>query len=232
MDGRMIIPIKIQCGCGQIYEFDVEPVNGRMPQAVSCPVCCMDGTAVANEIIAQVLATQTQPSPITPSIPSKVKLEKSKAALWIYPSVGVVALVAVAAGLIWWKQRFPTKEQEVNRLEKTMKEAFAVKNPQLFLDQYYWEGTSDKDKQGMSETVSAFVTNGILTKLSFTPNASGKAETEMTVAGGILRPNLPVVGSINAEIVFDGKVKISNQFPVGETNGRMWIPGGGSFSAK
>ena len=163
----MIIPIKIQCGCGQIYEFDVEPVNGRMPQAVSCPVCCMDGTAVANEIIAQVLATQTQPSPITPSIPSKVKLEKSKAALLIYPSVGVVALVAVAAGLIWWKQRFPTKEQEVNRLEKTMKEAFAEKNPQLFLDQYYWEGTSDKDKQGMSETVSAFVTNGILTKLSF-----------------------------------------------------------------
>ena len=61
-----------------IDEFDVEPVNGRMPQAVSCPVCCMDGTAVANEIIAQVLATQTQPSPITPSIPSKVKLEKSK----------------------------------------------------------------------------------------------------------------------------------------------------------
>jgi hypothetical protein len=67
---------------------------------------------------------------------------------------------------------------------------------------------------------------------ALTPNASGKAETEMTVAGGILRPNLPVVGSINAEIVFDGKVKISNQFPVGETNGRMWIPGGGSFSAK
>jgi len=24
------LPIKIQCGCGQKYAFDVEPVNGRM----------------------------------------------------------------------------------------------------------------------------------------------------------------------------------------------------------
>ncbi len=58
-----MIPIKIQCGCGQKYAFDVEPVNGRMGTAVACPVCGTDGTAVANEIISQTLASQAPPPP-------------------------------------------------------------------------------------------------------------------------------------------------------------------------
>ncbi len=53
-----MIPIKIQCGCGQKYAFDVEPVHGRMPSPVACPVCGMDGTAAANQLIAQTLAAQ------------------------------------------------------------------------------------------------------------------------------------------------------------------------------
>ena len=48
-----MIPIKILCGCGQHYAFDVEPVHGRMPHAVACPACGVDGTNAANEIIAQ-----------------------------------------------------------------------------------------------------------------------------------------------------------------------------------
>lgn len=51
-----MVPVKIQCGCGQKYSFDVEPVNGRMPSNIACPVCQMDGTTVANQIIAQTLA--------------------------------------------------------------------------------------------------------------------------------------------------------------------------------
>ncbi len=43
--------VKIQCDCGQRYKFDVEPVNGRMPYAVNCPVCKVDGTAKANEVL-------------------------------------------------------------------------------------------------------------------------------------------------------------------------------------
>ena len=50
------IPVKIQCGCGQRYAFEVEPVAGRMPSAIQCPVCSADGTAVANQIIAETLA--------------------------------------------------------------------------------------------------------------------------------------------------------------------------------
>jgi hypothetical protein len=45
--------IKIECGCGQRYAFDVEPVDGRMPYTVACPICGADGTGAANEVIAQ-----------------------------------------------------------------------------------------------------------------------------------------------------------------------------------
>jgi uncharacterized membrane protein (Fun14 family) len=54
-----MIPIKIQCGCGQKYAFDVEPVNGRMASAVACPVCGADGTAAADMAIVQALAAQS-----------------------------------------------------------------------------------------------------------------------------------------------------------------------------
>src|SRR6185503_5617187 len=50
--------IKIFCNCGAKYKFDVEPVNGQMPRAVVCPVCGVDGTAQANQIIRQ---NQTAP---------------------------------------------------------------------------------------------------------------------------------------------------------------------------
>lgn len=51
--------VKVACGCGQKYKFDVEPVNGRMPVAVNCPGCGMDGTHSANEILAQNCSVQS-----------------------------------------------------------------------------------------------------------------------------------------------------------------------------
>jgi hypothetical protein len=59
-----MIPIKIQCGCGQKYAFDVEPVNGQMGYAVACPVCGIDGTSAANQMLSQTVATQAPP-PLT-----------------------------------------------------------------------------------------------------------------------------------------------------------------------
>ncbi len=53
-----MMPIKIQCGCGQRYVFDIEPFCGRMPFSVACPVCGTDGTSAANEVIAFNLATE------------------------------------------------------------------------------------------------------------------------------------------------------------------------------
>jgi len=56
--------IKIECGCGQRYAFDVEPVNGQMPYTVACPICGVDGTGAANEVIAYSLQdVAVAPSP-------------------------------------------------------------------------------------------------------------------------------------------------------------------------
>jgi uncharacterized protein YxjI len=57
--------IKLQCGCGTKYKFDVEPANGRMPNRVQCPNCGNDGTFDANELIARKLQYS---APITPSM--------------------------------------------------------------------------------------------------------------------------------------------------------------------
>ena len=57
-----MIPIKIFCGCGQKYAFDIEPIGGRIAQAVQCPACGSDGTTAANQVIAQYLALNSVPS--------------------------------------------------------------------------------------------------------------------------------------------------------------------------
>jgi hypothetical protein len=54
----MPVPIKLQCGCGQRYSFDVEPISNRMPTAVACPSCGADGTVAANAILAQRVQPQ------------------------------------------------------------------------------------------------------------------------------------------------------------------------------
>ena len=51
-----MIPVKIQCSCGQKYAFDAEPLCGRLAGRVLCPVCGTDGTSAANEVIAFALA--------------------------------------------------------------------------------------------------------------------------------------------------------------------------------
>jgi hypothetical protein len=65
-----MIPIKVQCACGQRFAFDVEPLNGRMPSSVACPVCGADGTAAANQIIAQTLAAQPAMATAAPAAPA------------------------------------------------------------------------------------------------------------------------------------------------------------------
>jgi len=54
-----MITIKLLCNCGQKYAFEAEPINGRMAQPVKCPSCGADGTAAANQIIAEA---QPQPT--------------------------------------------------------------------------------------------------------------------------------------------------------------------------
>jgi hypothetical protein len=64
--------VKVACDCGQKYKFDVEPVNGRMPVAVNCPNCGMDGTPMANSIITQIFPGPTPQIPVAMAIPAPV----------------------------------------------------------------------------------------------------------------------------------------------------------------
>lgn len=64
--------IKIQCDCGQKFKFDVEPVHGRMPFTVNCPVCGVDGTARANVLLQQLLPPQPISSVAPPPAPAPV----------------------------------------------------------------------------------------------------------------------------------------------------------------
>lgn len=61
--------LKVVCGCGQKYKFDVEPVNGRMPMSVACPVCGVDGTESANSILSQNFPAPPPPIPVARVVP-------------------------------------------------------------------------------------------------------------------------------------------------------------------
>jgi len=61
--------LKIVCQCGQKYKFDVEPVGGRMPFTVNCPVCQADGTATANARLAEHF--RFVPPPPKPNAPAQ-----------------------------------------------------------------------------------------------------------------------------------------------------------------
>jgi hypothetical protein len=56
-----MVEVKIHCPCGARYKFDVEPLHGRMPAPVHCPVCGVEGTPSANTIIQQKLAPPPPP---------------------------------------------------------------------------------------------------------------------------------------------------------------------------
>src|SRR6267154_6111825 len=83
VDSITMTSIKIECGCGQRYAFDVEPRDGRMPHTVACPVCGTDGTGAANEVIAQTI----QPIEIAASPGGRLHLQQALAE----PAVRVAA---------------------------------------------------------------------------------------------------------------------------------------------
>lgn len=60
--------IKILCGCGAKFKFDVEPVNGRSPGPVHCPACGQDRTEETNVLIGQQLAGSVAAAPAAPRI--------------------------------------------------------------------------------------------------------------------------------------------------------------------
>jgi hypothetical protein len=64
--------VKVQCDCGTRFEFEVEPVNERMPVPIACPGCNTDATARANAVIREKLAAQA-PTPAPTPVPIPVQ---------------------------------------------------------------------------------------------------------------------------------------------------------------
>jgi hypothetical protein len=87
LSASLMIPVKIECGCGQHYAFDVEPVNGHMPTAVKCPACGVDGTAAANIFIAEGMAAQPVAAPAAPPRP-RVHVNAPASSLQLATSAG------------------------------------------------------------------------------------------------------------------------------------------------
>ena len=71
-----MVPVKIECDCGQHYVFEVEPVNGCMPSAIACPGCGADGTAAANAAITRHVSSLA-------SVDAPVAIPPAKSALHI-----------------------------------------------------------------------------------------------------------------------------------------------------
>jgi len=82
--------LKVVCNCGQKYKFDVEPIGGRMPIRVNCPVCGADGTKSADDVLAQHFPNQAPP------IPMAVAVQTATAMM---PPPPPIAAAASAAGL-------------------------------------------------------------------------------------------------------------------------------------
>jgi len=59
--------IKVTCPCGTRYKFPVEPVDGRLPQAIACPVCGADNTELGNQMIQEQLSGSVTPPPPPPA---------------------------------------------------------------------------------------------------------------------------------------------------------------------
>ena len=97
------VPVKINCGCGQHYAFDVEPVRGQMPGPVACPACGADGTTAANAVIAETLAARAQ-SIASAQMAQGRFVRRWHPAVWV--AVGALGLVvlfliaSVAMGLM------------------------------------------------------------------------------------------------------------------------------------
>ena len=53
-----MIPIKILCGCGQKYAFDIESAAALLGLAIQCPSCGVDGTAAANQALTAYAGPQ------------------------------------------------------------------------------------------------------------------------------------------------------------------------------
>ena len=106
--------VKVTCGCGTRFAFDVEPVEGRMPYAIQCPNCHGDATAAANQVIVQNLVAAIQQSagvPITSVAPPPPLPSGLQVAVPAAPPVSYQPAAAPETGGLLHRTTFFVKER-------------------------------------------------------------------------------------------------------------------------
>lgn len=99
-----MVPVKIECECGQRYAFDVEPTDGRMPGSIACPTCGADGTPAANQSITRHFATAAPATPmirliapapaqVAPAAPS-IPVAPTSAPIGLFPAAPIASAPA------------------------------------------------------------------------------------------------------------------------------------------
>jgi hypothetical protein len=88
--------IRVECTCGQAYEFAVEPANNLMPCPVACPACGTDGTQLANQFIASSLGIAPIPVPPPVSAPTGLRINRPQPQA-TPPPIGIASQMPAAA---------------------------------------------------------------------------------------------------------------------------------------
>ncbi|MGA2801645.1 MAG: hypothetical protein ABSE97_04645 [Verrucomicrobiota bacterium] len=139
----VMIPIKIICDCGQKYAFDVQPVDGRMPVAVNCPVCRRDGTAAANESIWKILHGKTQLLP-PPSIVAVLRAAQSSLELHLVEALKAAIVQELASQR---RELLGAQQQAAAELTELSRRLEAVQAPMLERLRAYEQRIQDLEKE-------------------------------------------------------------------------------------
>jgi hypothetical protein len=114
--------IKVQCGCGTRFSFEVVPVAGRMPVPIHCPTCNADDTELANALIQQQLSTPVRIAPVAtsapppepaPAPPSGLRVARLHHAQQAAPAAAPVAAVGTESASAPTQQICPKHKSEI-----------------------------------------------------------------------------------------------------------------------
>ncbi|HUR44716.1 MAG TPA: hypothetical protein VMZ27_02485 [Candidatus Saccharimonadales bacterium] len=189
-----MIPIKIVCGCGQKYSFEVDPSSGATVCAIQCPVCGADGSEAANQMIAEQSANRqgglqvrrhplVEPPPKVeppkaPRLNSQAELRKRPKG-WLVPALGVSAIVVVALliGII---------ASAVHATNKTPNPAASINTaglPRSLVELNAWYAEPGQGKNAAEHYLRAFSSMHISSVKLLPPTARMPAYTKSGLRG-------------------------------------------------
>jgi len=137
------VAVKITCACGQKYAFDVQPRRGRMPAPVFCPACSRDGTNDANQFLARIFYSQSEPLP-----PASVNSLLSAVPLSVAPQLVDALKDAVVRELAGQRRELlAAQQQAAAELTELARRLESVQTPLLERLRAYEQRIRDLEKE-------------------------------------------------------------------------------------